>query len=148
MPPNLENHGVHQPGEIRLVYVVPAGKVRRLPLPLSQPFFSPTLMSTLAWSRHSCQSTSLSSAFRLPVVASLTCYLIPLCLIPTSIWRQGWRVSAAILRLLGRPCRLQRRDIILVLQQTLTGICNVVVTLEQKMYHFSQNGTAQLIKVS
>ena len=29
-----------------------------------------------------------------------------------------------------------------VLQQTLTGVCNVVGTLEQKMYHFSHNGTS------
>ena len=34
------------------------------------------------------------------------------------------------------------------LQHTLTVLCNVVETLEQKMHHLSQNGTAQLIKVS
>ena len=33
-----------------------------------------------------------------------------------------------------------------VLQQTLTGFCNVVVTLEHKMHHLSYNGTAQLIE--
>ena len=33
-----------------------------------------------------------------------------------------------------------------MLQQTLTGLCNVVGTLDQKMHHLSQNGTAQLIK--
>ena len=33
-------------------------------------------------------------------------------------------------------------------QQTLTGIFNIVVTLEQKMHHLYQNGTAQLIKES
>ena len=35
-----------------------------------------------------------------------------------------------------------------VLQQNLTGIYNVVGTLEQKMHNLSQNGTAQLIKYS
>ena len=35
-----------------------------------------------------------------------------------------------------------------VLQQTLTLLCNIVGTLEQKMYHLSQNGTAWLIKGS
>ena len=33
-----------------------------------------------------------------------------------------------------------------VLQQTLTGLCNVVGTLEQKMNYLSHNGTAQPIK--
>ena len=33
-----------------------------------------------------------------------------------------------------------------VLQQTLTRLCNLVVTLEQKIHHLSQNGTAQFIK--
>ena len=35
-----------------------------------------------------------------------------------------------------------------VLQQTLTVLCNIVGTLEHKMYHLSQNGTARLIKGS
>ena len=35
-----------------------------------------------------------------------------------------------------------------VLQQTLTVLCNIVRTLEHKMYHLSQNGTARLIKGS
>ena len=35
-----------------------------------------------------------------------------------------------------------------VLQHTLTVLCNIVGTLEQKMYHLSQNGTAQLIEGS
>ena len=35
-----------------------------------------------------------------------------------------------------------------VLQQTLTGLCNVVGTLEHKIHYLSQNGTAQLIKYS
>ena len=35
-----------------------------------------------------------------------------------------------------------------VLQHTLTVLCNIVGTLEQKMYHLSQNGTAWLIKGS
>ena len=35
-----------------------------------------------------------------------------------------------------------------VLQRTLTDLGNVVGTLEQKMHHLSQNGTAQLIKDS
>ena len=35
-----------------------------------------------------------------------------------------------------------------VLQHTFTGLFNVVGTLEQKIHHLSQNGTAQLIKVS
>ena len=35
-----------------------------------------------------------------------------------------------------------------VLQQTLTGICNVFGTLEQKMHHLYQIGTAQLINGS
>ena len=34
------------------------------------------------------------------------------------------------------------------LQQTLTGLLNVSVTLEHKMHHISQNGTAQFIKGS
>ena len=34
------------------------------------------------------------------------------------------------------------------LKHSLTGLCNVVVTLEQKMHYMSHNGTAQLIKVS
>ena len=33
-----------------------------------------------------------------------------------------------------------------VLLQTLTGICNVVGTLEQNMHHMYQNGTAQFIR--
>ena len=33
-----------------------------------------------------------------------------------------------------------------VLNQTLTGIFNVVGTLEQKMHHMSQNGTDHLIR--
>ena len=33
-----------------------------------------------------------------------------------------------------------------VLQQTLTGLCNVVGTLDQKMHNFYQNGTAKLTK--
>ena len=35
-----------------------------------------------------------------------------------------------------------------VLQQNLTGLCNVVGPLEQKMNHLSKNGTAQLIRGS
>ena len=35
-----------------------------------------------------------------------------------------------------------------VLYQTLTGICDVVETLEQKMHHLSQNGAAHLIRGS
>ena len=35
-----------------------------------------------------------------------------------------------------------------VLQQTLTGFCNVVGTLEQKMHYLSQHDTAQSIKDS
>ena len=35
-----------------------------------------------------------------------------------------------------------------LLQKTLAGLCSVVGTLEQKMHHLSQNGIAQLIKVS
>ena len=34
-----------------------------------------------------------------------------------------------------------------VLQHKLTGICNVVGTLEQNMHTLSKNGTAQLISV-
>ena len=34
------------------------------------------------------------------------------------------------------------------LQKALTGLCNVVGTLEQKMYHMSQNGIYQLIRGS
>ena len=37
---------------------------------------------------------------------------------------------------------------IVVLQQNLTGLCNLVGTLEQKMHNLYQKGTAQLIKVS
>ena len=35
-----------------------------------------------------------------------------------------------------------------VLQQTLTGICNLVGTLEQNMHHVSHNGKDQLIRGS
>ena len=35
-----------------------------------------------------------------------------------------------------------------VLQQTLTGLCNIVGTLEHKMHYLSQNGTAKLIRDS
>ena len=35
-----------------------------------------------------------------------------------------------------------------VLQQTLTGLCNVVGTLDHKIHYLSQHGTAQLIKDS
>ena len=35
-----------------------------------------------------------------------------------------------------------------VLKQTLTGLCNVVGTLDQKMHYLSQHDTAQLIKDS
>ena len=35
-----------------------------------------------------------------------------------------------------------------VRQHTLTGLFNVVGTLEQKIHHLSQNGTAQLINGS
>ena len=34
---------------------------------------------------------------------------------------------------------------IIVLQKTLTGLCNVIETLDQKIHHMYQNGTAQLI---
>ena len=37
---------------------------------------------------------------------------------------------------------------IVVLQQNLTGLCNLVGTLEQKMHNLYQNGTAQSIKDS
>ena len=37
---------------------------------------------------------------------------------------------------------------IVVLQQTLTGLCNIVGNLEQKMNYLSQNDTAQSIKDS
>ena len=33
-----------------------------------------------------------------------------------------------------------------ILQQTLTGLCNVVGTFDKNMHHLSQNGTAQLIR--
>ena len=32
------------------------------------------------------------------------------------------------------------------LQQTLTGLCNLIGNLEQKMHHLYQNGTSQLIR--
>ena len=35
-----------------------------------------------------------------------------------------------------------------VLKQTLTGLCNIVGNLEQKMHYLSKNDTAQLIKDS
>ena len=76
------------------------------------PFFSHRTLSALAWMCHYCQSTSLSSApaFRLPAVSSPPFCLSPLFWSPTRLLHWGWRVSAAILRLSGRPRRLLRRD--------------------------------------
>ena len=74
-------------------------------------FFSPYPLSNLAWPCHFCQSTSLSSAFLLPAVASPTCCLLPSPLSPTPLRRQGWRVYTTILRIFGQPCRPPQWDL-------------------------------------
>ena len=75
------------------------------------PFFSSRPLSALAWPRHSFQSTSFSSSpeFSLPVIDSPPCCLPPLLRRPTRLRRWGWRVSAAISRLSGKPRRLLQR---------------------------------------
>ena len=70
--------------------------------------FLPSLGGAIIFSRHDLFS---ASAFCLFAVASPPCCLPPLHLIPTFLCRRGWRVSAAILRLSGWPCRLQRWDL-------------------------------------
>ena len=75
--------------------------------------FLPCPLSALGWPHHSCQSTpsSSASAFRISAVASPPCCLPPLHIIPTFLWRQGRRVSAAIFRLSLKPRPLQRWDL-------------------------------------
>ena len=75
----------------------------------SPPFvFPPRPLSALTWPRHSCQLTSLYSdpTFRLPAVTPPPCCLPTLLQIPTRFLSWGWKVSAAISGLSGRPYRL------------------------------------------
>ena len=74
--------------------------------------FSPCLLSSPAWPRHSYQSTSLSSdtAFCLPALASPPLCLPTLLQSPTRLQHWDLRVSVATSCLLDQSCRLLRRD--------------------------------------
>ena len=74
--------------------------------------FSPCLLSSPAWPRHSYQSTSLSSdtAFCLPALASPPLCLPNLLQSPTRLQHWDLRVSVATSCLLDQSCRLLRRD--------------------------------------
>ena len=74
--------------------------------------FSLRPLSAIYWMLHSCQSTSLYSVtnFCLPVFASSPCCLPHFFRIPTCLLCRGWKVSDAISRPSGWPCRLLRWD--------------------------------------
>ena len=108
----IEQNPARWPGETGQYFVGPVGEAWRLLWPWKHPFFSPCPLSAIAWPRHYCQSTSLSStpAFRLSVIALPPFCPPPLLRTPTRLLRWGWKVSAAISRLLGRPRRPLRWD--------------------------------------
>ena len=73
--------------------------------------FSPRLLSTLAWTRHSCQLTSLSSApvFCLTAITSPPCFLTSLLRSLTRLVCRGCKVSPTLLWILGLPHRFLRQ---------------------------------------
>ena len=92
------------------------------------------------------------------LTASIKTYVENAMAQATSAYAKGVSVSVSLTQLVTPGSGGRLYDIhqalntedqnIGVLQQTLTGICNVVGTLDQKMHNMYQNGTVYLIGVS